>query len=147
MFLFVLVFISVFLTPICLRQRLTPTSQATVATPAMSILPTVLISFLTLIVLLRFLIFPILFRALTNFRVSSFSPLSAYGLEWRSVAQATAVVPTLRVQRLRWAWGGLKGDEVGLIVLRLEGVSFRVKKREKREHDVVNQRAKVSRRL
>jgi hypothetical protein len=101
----------------------------------MSVIPTILITFLTFVLLLRLVIFPVLFRALTNFRVSSFSPLSAYGLEWRSTSQANAASPTLRVQRARWAWGGYKGDDVGLVVLRLEGVMFRVRKGHQQKHD------------
>jgi hypothetical protein len=110
----------------------------------MSVIPTILITFLTFVLLLRLVIFPVLFRALTNFRVSSFSPLSAYGLEWRSTSQANAASPTLRVQRARWAWGGYKGDDVGLVVLRLEGVMFRVRKGNSQKHNEEPPKPKVS---
>ncbi len=95
----------------------------------MAYLSTILISLITLSIILRYWGFPYLFQQLTQFRVSSFSLLSARGLEWRPSDQANAVVPTLRVERAGWAWGGLKGDEVGLVILRLDGVSFRVKRK------------------
>lgn len=96
----------------------------------MSFLPTLLITCLTISILLRYWGFPLLFRRLTQLRVSSFSLLSARGLEWRSSSQPNAVVPTLRVERAGWTWGGLRGEEMGLVILKLEGLSFRVKGKE-----------------
>ncbi|CAD6591129.1 MAG: hypothetical protein TREMPRED_005996, partial [Tremellales sp. Tagirdzhanova-0007] len=93
----------------------------------MSVLPTLIITILTLSLALRYWAFPLLFRRLTQFRVSSFSLITVRGLEWRAAVQADSIVPTLRVERAGWAWGGLKGEEVGLVILRLEGVSYRVK--------------------
>lgn len=88
-------------------------------------LPTLVISLVTFSIALRYWGFPLLFRRLTQLRVSSFSLLSARGIEWRSSSQANAVIPTLRVERAGWTWGGLKGEEMGLVVLKLEGLSFR----------------------
>lgn len=102
----------------------------------MNLIPTLLISFITLSVILRYWGFPLLFRRLTQFRVSSFSLLSVRGLEWRKSSRPNAVVPTLRVERAGWTWGGLKGEEVGLVILRLEGVSYRVEKTAKGDPSV-----------
>lgn len=93
----------------------------------MSFLPTIFISLVTLSIVFRYWVFPLLFRQLTQFRVSSFSPLSTRGLEWRSNAQSNSILPTLRVERAGWKWGGLRGEEVGLVILRLDGVSFRLR--------------------
>ena len=100
----------------------------------MSYLPTIIIGLLVLSLLCRFYIFPLLFAQLSNFRLNSFSLLSFRGLEYRLEDEASSVIPLLRIERAAWAWGGVKQEGVkGLIVLRLEGLSFRVRKMEKKE--------------
>lgn len=75
----------------------------------------------------RYFLFPLLLAQLTQFRVTSFSLFSTRGLEYRSKAERGNVVPTVRIERTGWVWGGLSSDEVGLVVVKLEGVSLRVK--------------------
>ena len=94
----------------------------------MASIPTILVTFVTVSLLFRYFLFPLLFARLTQFRLSYFSIFSARGLEYRPRGQSGAVVPTLRVERLGWAWGGLCDDDVGLLVIRVEGVSLRVKR-------------------
>ena len=62
---------------------------------------------------------------------------SARGLEWRARAQKNTIVPTLRIEKAGWVWGGLKGEEVGLFILKLDGVSFRVRRKAKDDDEVV----------
>ncbi|ORX40254.1 golgi-body localization protein domain-domain-containing protein [Kockovaella imperatae] len=93
-------------------------------------LPTLILGFLVLSLLCRFYLFPLLFSQLSNFRLTSISPLSVKGLEYRLRDEKAAVIPTLRVERAAWTWGGWKEDGAkGLIVLKLEGVSLRVRHR------------------
>lgn len=77
----------------------------------------------------RLHILPLLLRTFTQVRVSSFSLLSVRGLEWRTKHGKEDIIPVLRVERARWTWGGIKGDVTGLFVLRIEGISWRIKKR------------------
>lgn len=72
-------------------------------------------------------ILPLLLRTFTQVRVSSFSFISITGLEWRNEHEQEDIIPTLRIERARWTWGGIKGDVTGLVVLRIEGVSWRIK--------------------
>ena len=97
----------------------------------MSILPTVIVSLLTFILLLRFLIFPVLFRALTNFRVSSRPSLRSRLIIWNGgrLPRRMREFQPYGIEWLRWAWGGLSGDAVELVVLRLDGVSFRIREK------------------
>ncbi|WWD18325.1 hypothetical protein CI109_102775 [Kwoniella shandongensis] len=94
----------------------------------MSYLGCFLVTSISIFFIFRYFLTPLLFRSLTQFRVSAISPFSARGLEWRSASEKHDVIPTLRIERARWTWGGIKGDVVGLIVLRVEGLSFRFKK-------------------
>jgi hypothetical protein len=115
--------------------------------PTMSILPTVIVSLLTFILLLRFLIFPVLFRALTNFRVSSRPSLRSRLIIWNGsrLPRRMREFQPYGIEWLRWAWGGLSGDEVGLVVLPLDGVSFRIREKSNSSgaHVDVRERPKV----
>lgn len=73
-------------------------------------------------------ILPLLLRTFTQVRVSSFSFVSITGLEWRTKHEQEDIIPTLRIERAGWTWGGIKGDVTGLVVLRIEGISWRIKK-------------------
>ena len=64
----------------------------------------------------------------TQFRFSSISPRSARGIEWRPKSQHAAVVPTVRIERVGWGWGGRTADDVGWVVIRIEGVAVRVRR-------------------
>ncbi|KAK8858435.1 hypothetical protein IAR55_002662 [Kwoniella newhampshirensis] len=94
----------------------------------MSFITNCLVTILTVLFISRYFITPLLFRSLTQFRVSAFSLFSARGLEWRAATEPHDVIPTLRIERAKWAWGGIRGDVVGLLVLRIEGLSLRFKK-------------------
>ena len=74
--------------------------------------------------------FRFFFKASPNSESSSFTLFSARGLEWREASRKNAVVPTLRLERVHWAWGGLDGEDVGLFILKLDGVSFRVSRKD-----------------
>lgn len=77
------------------------------------------------LVALRFWILPLLLGTLTKFRVNALSPFSCTGIEWRP--SPNDVVPIFRLERARWQWGGCKSDSTGWLILRIDGVSFRVK--------------------
>jgi hypothetical protein len=102
--------------------------------PTMSILPTVIV-------------FPVLFRALTNFRVSSRPSLRSRLIIWNGsrLPRRMREFQPYGIEWLRWAWGGLSGDEVGLVVLRLDGVSFRIREKANSSgaHVDVRERPKV----
>ena len=112
----------------------------------MSTIPTVILGLVILSLLGKFYILPLLFSHLSGLQINRLSFLSLRGLEYRIGDDAHSVIPTLRLERAAWAWGGWKEDGVkGLIVLRLEGVSFRVKKRPKKDKPKpVEPRPKVS---
>ncbi|KAK4684426.1 hypothetical protein P7C73_g5753, partial [Tremellales sp. Uapishka_1] len=71
---------------------------------------------------------PLLVKSLTGFRAASISPMHVRGLEWRSSGQKSNVVPTLRVETVGWMWGGWKGEETGMWVIKVEGISYRISK-------------------
>ena len=109
-----------------------------------SVVITILIGLVTFLITCRYVLFPFLFAQLSNLRVSAISFLSLKGLEYRPKGEHGSVIPTLRVERAGWAWGGLKDSEVGVIVLRIDKVVFRVKKRRKSApHDGPEKPAKV----
>ncbi|KAL7425082.1 Protein SABRE [Cryptotrichosporon argae] len=88
-----------------------------------------------LAVVASYVILPTLADTLSDGRIrsTSISPLSARGVEWRSKAHATSILPTLRLERIRLAWGGLRDAETGVCVLRVDGVSLRVRGGDKTE--------------
>ncbi|WVR06215.1 hypothetical protein IAU60_003245 [Kwoniella sp. DSM 27419] len=89
---------------------------------------TLVVLFIILITL-RVLIFPYLIRTRTRFRASAFSLLGHFNaLEWRCCDSAGSVIPTFRAERGSWRWGGKKGEVTGLLVYRIEGVTFRLSK-------------------
>ncbi|WVQ80568.1 hypothetical protein IAT38_002673 [Cryptococcus sp. DSM 104549] len=112
--------------------------------PSFSTVTVSLITIFLLSFIFRLHLLPLLLRSLTQFRVTSVSPLSARGIEWRAKREEGDVIPTLRIERAKWTWGGTKGDVVGLVVLRVEGVSLRFKKgsfeKTEKKMDVVPQR-------
>jgi hypothetical protein len=79
----------------------------------------------TFLLALRYVILPFLFSHLTQFRVNAISIFNVAGFEWRP--HADDVVPVLRVEKASWAWGGCDGRSTGWIVLRVDGLSLRVK--------------------
>jgi len=88
----------------------------------------ILLFFISFSLLLRFYLIPLLVAQLTQFRVSAFSIFSARGLEYRSKGEQGSNVPTGRIEKAGWAWGGMSADDVGLVVLKVDGVSIRLKK-------------------
>ncbi|EIW73580.1 hypothetical protein TREMEDRAFT_70997 [Tremella mesenterica DSM 1558] len=93
-----------------------------------------LITFLTSIFFLRSYGLPLYLRYRTQIRFASISLLSAKGLEWRPAHKSGTIVPTVRIEKVCWAWGGRKGDDVGWVVLKFEGIAVRA-----REGDVLRQ--------
>ena len=75
--------------------------------------------------LLRRFVLPFLIAAFAHVRVTAFSALSARGIEYRTPSRRSNVVPSLRVERVSWAWGRSQGSDTGLIVLVIGGVSIR----------------------
>jgi hypothetical protein len=72
---------------------------------------------------------PLLFAQFTRIRVESFSVLTLRGLEYRDREAEDAVIPTLRVEKVGLGLGGWgKVEEAGLFVIKVEGLSFRVKR-------------------
>ena len=81
-----------------------------------------------------YLLIPILASRLKGLRFASFHIWYLRGLEYRLCDDESSVIPTLRVETAGVFWGGWKEDGVkGLFVVKLEGVSLRVKRRPKRE--------------
>jgi hypothetical protein len=82
----------------------------------------------------RWIALPFVFRQLTRIRVHSLGFTEAAGLEWRTLEQADAVIPTLRIEKVELRWGtSWSNRETGLVVLCLDGISLRIKEREKAE--------------
>ena len=90
--------------------------------------------FLSLV--LRYYLAPILLKHATQIRVSYISLFSALEIEYRPRGQEASSVPTLRVERAGWTWGGFTDDDVGMVVLRLEGITFHVNEatKKKKQH-------------
>jgi hypothetical protein len=72
---------------------------------------------------------PLFFERRTQLRVSSFSGVSLRGVEWRDSRSKSSIVPTLRVEKVGLAFGDWKCQEDGLIVLKVEGFSYRIAKK------------------
>lgn len=109
----------------------------------LNIIVNVVLGFIAFSLLARFYLVPLLLAQLTQFRVSAFSIFSIRGLEYRSKSQKGSIVPTARVEKGGWAWGGLSADDVGLVVFKVDGVSIRLKKGVK-DTDHAPQRKPVS---
>lgn len=89
----------------------------------------VLLGLIAFSAFLSYIFIPWAAQVFTRFRLraTKLSPFSALGLEWRSKSQAAASVPTLRVERIFWSWGGSTAHS--RVTLNVEGVTFRVHKK------------------
>lgn len=91
-----------------------------------------LILLITVLIVLRQWVIPNSLSNLTQIRVSAISllTLSIKGLEWRPTGRIHSVVPKLRIERTGWYWGGADGVATGWLVLKIDGVSFRMSREE-----------------
>lgn len=111
------------------------TSPPFVLAPTMSLSAwlTAIVGLVTVWYVFRYWGFALIARALGDISATRLSPFSARGVEWRDSEHA--VLPTLRVEKADWCWGGMKSEEMGLIVLTIEGVSFRKREKEEKSGD------------
>jgi hypothetical protein len=78
---------------------------------------------------LSYVVIPQAALIFTRFRLraTKLSPLSARGLEWRSKTHASHSVPTVRVERIYWSWGGCAPGS--RVTLNVEGVTLHVRQK------------------
>lgn len=81
---------------------------------------------------LSYVIIPWAIERFSHFRlrVTKLSIFSARGLEWRSNGHGDALEPDVRIDHIHWSWGGC--TPTSIVTLHFDGITLRVRKRQKK---------------